>query len=215
MYLLFGTIFVQDQNAQSWLIAVQSSPSVIALASSAFVDALAVSTATALARMCAGTFDLHETDMTSTLIRCLALAVVAILAMRHACASVSRSILKDDRGSRCLCSESEIREDEPVVAFADLGRYARAVAAVLTYGLASADFRVSMAVETRASVRRRACAVAAFDATDRLAFERDVFRVVINHAITVLADAEIRRLADTVCFADRMTDRIARVRLIR
>lgn len=154
---------------------MRSSPSIIALASPAFVDALAVSTAAALARVYAGTFDLHETGMTSALIRCLALAVVAILAMRHASASVSRAILGDNRGSRFLCSEYEIREEEPVVAFAHLGCDARAVAAVRTDGLASADVRVSIAVETRAGIRRRACAVAAFDAADRLASERGVF----------------------------------------
>lgn len=154
---------------------MRSSPSIITFASPAFVDALAVSTAAALARVCAGTFDLHETGMTSALVRCLALAVVAILAMRHASASVSRSIFGDDRGSRFLLFECEIREDEPVVAFTRLGCDARAVAAVLADGLASADFRVSIAVETRAGIRCCACAVAAFDVADRLASERTVF----------------------------------------
>lgn len=192
---------------------MRSGPSIIAFANPAFIVALAVSTAASLARLGAGVFDPHETDMTSTLTRCLALTVVAIFAMRYASTSVSRIILRDNRGLRFLCSE--IRKDEPVVAFADFGRDARAVAAGRTDGLASADFGVSITVETGAGIWRRACAVAAFDAADRLASERDVSTVVINHAITVLADAEIGRLADTVCFAGRLTDRLARVRLGR
>lgn len=172
-----------------------------------------MSTAATLARVHAGAFDLHETGMTSTLFWCLALAVIAILAMRHASASVSRFILRVNHEPRSLCSEFEIwaREDESVVAFTDLGRDARAVAAGRADGLASADFRVSIAVETRAKIRGSARAIATFDAADRLAFERDVSSVVINHAITVLADAELGCLADSVCFASRVTDRIAHV----
>lgn len=215
MYSLLGMIsfIVQNQDTQGWSIAVPSSPSVIALASPAFLHALAVSTAATFARLHADTFDLHETGMTSTLSWCHALAVIAILAMRHASASVSRFIL--NRESRFLCSESEIwiHEDEPVVAFTDLGRDARAVAAGRADGLASADLRVSIAIEARAEIRRSARAVAAFDTADRLASERDVSFVVIKHEITFLADAEIEPHADSVCFASRVTDRVAHVGL--
>lgn len=193
---------------------MQSGPSVIAFASPAFADAFAVSTAAPLARVHACAFH-HETSITLAHSWCQALAVIAFLAIWHASASVSRFIFKDIRGSRVLCFKSEVREDESVVAFADLGRDARAVAAGRADGLASASFRVSIAVETHAVIRRRARAIAAFDVANRLATERNVFPVVINHAITVLADAEIRPLADPVCLAGWVTDRIARVRLIR
>lgn len=192
---------------------MQSGPSIITLASSAFLDTHAMSTATTLTRVHASVFNLHEAGTASTLTWCHALAVIAILAMRHASAFVSRSILRDNRDSRFLCFESEVqvREDEPIVAFADLGRDARAIVAGRADGLASADFRVSITVETCAEIRRRACAVATFDVADWLASERDVSPVVVNHAITVFADAEIGRFADTVCFAGRMTDRVASV----
>lgn len=188
---------------------MQSGPSVIALTNPAFLDALAVSAAAILARVHAAAFDLHEIGVTLTLARCYALTVIAILAVRHASASVSRSILRNN-----LCSESEVRiQDESIVAFADLGRDARAVVAGRADRLASAIFRISITVETRTEIWRRARTVAAFDFADRLASKWNVSLVVINHTITVLANAEIGRLADTICFADRMTDRVARVRL--
>jgi len=190
---------------------VQSGPSVIAFASSAFLDALAVSTATTLARVHAGAFDLHETSITSTFSCCHTLTVIAILTMWHAFASVSRSVFRNNR--RILYSKSEIRvhENKSVVAFANLRRNTCAVVTGRTDGLASAGFRVLVAVETYAEIRRRARAIAAFDAANRFASERNVFRVVINHAITVFADAKIGPLTNSVCFTSRMTDRVTHV----
>lgn len=169
-----------------------------------------MSAAAILARVHAAAFDLHETGMTSTLVRCYALTVNAILAVRHASASVSRSILRDN-----LCSESEVRvrKDESIIAFADLGRDARAVVAGRADRFASAVFRISITVETRTEIRRCARTVATFDFADRLASEWDVFLVVINHMITILADAKLGRLADSICFAGRVTNRVACVRL--
>jgi len=189
IYSLLGSIsfIVQDQDAQRWPIAVQSSPSVIAFASSAFLDALAVSTASTLTCVHAGAFDFHETSITATFSCCRALTVIAILTMWHA--SASRSVFRNNR--RILYSKSEIRvhENKPVIAFTNFRRDACAVVTGRTDGLASAGFRVLVAVKTYAEIRRRARAIAAFDAANRFASERNVFRVVINHAITVFADA--------------------------
>lgn len=170
-----------------------------------------MSTATTLTRVYAGAFDLHETNITSTLSWCLALAVIAILAMRQASTSIFRSIFGDNRRSRVFYSKSEIRirRNKSVVAFANLGRNTRTIVTSRADRLASANFRVSIPVETHAEIRRRTCAIATFNATNRLTSERNVFPVVINHAITILADAEIGCLANSICSASRVTDRVA------
>ena len=108
---------------------MRAGPSVVAFANPAFVDALAMSAATTLACVHAGTFDFHETGVTLTLVRCHAVAVIATLATRHASTCVSRSILRD--GTRFPDSGSDLRvfEDESVVAFADFRCDARAIVA--------------------------------------------------------------------------------------
>jgi len=186
----------------------------MALANSVFLYAFTVSTAVVATRVHAGILELCVTSVALALVRRHALAVIASLATRHAStcisvASISRYIfIEGDTEIR----KSNIHGRETIVAFAKLGRNACTVAACRADRHASANFRVSITIDACAHFRRRACAVAALDAADRLAPERHVNIVVLHHAITVLADTRIGRYAVSMRLAGCMANWIAHVR---
>lgn len=216
MYSRFGAVFfvVQDQDTEGRSIATRPGPSVIAFAHPALVDALAVNATTVLARVHADAFDIHETGMAPALIRRHAFAVLAVSAARRASTFVCQHI-PSRRFDVLPVMDVRLFEDVAVVALADIGSDARAVVTDRADGLASAPFRISVTVETCATIGRNACTVVAIEVADRLAFERNVPLVVINHTVTVLADAQTGRLADPVSFAGRVADGIAHVCGIR
>lgn len=107
---------------------MRAGPSVIAFADPAFVDAFAVRAAATLTRVLARVVAFHKTGMTLTLIRCHAVAVIAIFATGHASTSTFGSILRD-RAEISFRSDSRIFEDESIVAFASPRRDARAIVA--------------------------------------------------------------------------------------
>lgn len=173
---------------------MRAGPSITALATPALFNALAVSTTTVVTRVHAGTFDLYVTGVAPALVRCYALTIIASLATRHASTTVpgtpvSRSVLrKDHMGIRDLTVD-KIHEKETVVALANLRCDACAVTAHRTDGRTFASFDVSVTVDACANFWRRACAVAALDAADRLASKRKIQHIVVmNHAIAILAD---------------------------
>jgi len=93
------------------------------------------------------------------------------------------------------------------VALALVRRHALAVIACLAARHASATISVGSA-----NLRRRAGAVATFDAADRLTSERQVNIVVLHHAITLLADTRIGSYALSIPLAGWMANWIAHVR---
>jgi len=152
--------------------------------------------------------------MTLALVRRHALAVIASLATRHASASIS-----DGSIFRFIFIEGDmeirnfnIHEGETVVALANLGCNACAIAACRADRHAPASFRVPVIVVACANFRRRARAVAALDAADRLTSERHVNIVVLHHAITILADTRIGSYAPSMRLAGWMANWIAHVR---
>lgn len=108
---------------------MRADPSVVTFTNPAFDDTLAVSAAAILACVYADTFDFHETGMTLTLVGCHAVAVIAILATRHASICVTRPILGDGTRFPDSRSDSRVLEDKSVVAFADFRCDARAIVA--------------------------------------------------------------------------------------
>jgi hypothetical protein len=186
----------------------------MALANSVFPYAFTVSTTVVATRVYAGILELHVTNVALALVRRHALAVIACLAARHASATISVGSI-----SRFIFIEGDteirnfnIHERETVVALANLGCNACAVAACRADRHAPASFRIPVIVDACANLRRRAGAVATFDAADRLTSERQVNIVVLHHAITLLADTRIGSYALSIPLAGWMANWIAHVR---
>lgn len=163
----------------------------------------------------ADTLDFHIIGVTLALVWRHALTVTAILATRYAYTSVSItlifcSVLDGDTRVQDL-NIHDIHAKETVIAFANLRCNACAVVTHPADGHALAGFCSLVIVDARANLRCCTCAIAALDIANWLAFERHVNVIIMDHVITILANARIRRHTVSMHLASWMTNRITHV----